>query len=607
MTSPVNNAVTAVKNFTEGMVGGGGKENTEFDSVTVAEYLIVRLHQLGIREVFSVPGDFNIKSDTGDINNTGLLDFLEDSQLVHLVGNANELNAAYAADGYARVKRGLAAVCTTFGVGELSALNGIAGSFSEHLPVIHIVGSPARSAQQAGALVHHTLGDGHFETFERMSAHISIASARLVDANAASEIDRVLLKAARLARPGYISVPTDMVNMKVASESLKIPLDVHQATVSDDTAEHIVSMIAELVKAAKRPVILLDACSIRHYVTEEVAHLAALTGFPVFVAPMGKSAFNEHSDRFGGTYVGDLSHPDVKSYVESSDILISVGMLLSDFNSGNFSYHIPKSSTVALHSDRIEVQHAQYQGVGMKQILPLLTKRLAAITSLAETVRAMPSLPKVRNEPDLSTSTREDVVSQEYFWPRVGQWFKPRDVIIAETGTSSFGMMDVQLPADATFVSQVLWGSIGYSVGATLGCALAAREMGLGRTILFVGDGSLQLTVQEISTMMKENLHPIIFVLNNKGYTIEKAIHGPHRKYNDIAPWDHQKLLEALGGRVGETRSHYIRNAKDLNHLLDDPNFSTATPSMIQLVEVMMDPLDAPRALEGQAKLTAGY
>ena len=73
--------------------------------------------------------------------------------------------------------------------------------------------------------------------------------------------------------------------------------------------------------------------------------------------------------------------------------------------------------------------------------------------------------------------------------------------------------------------------------GSTLGAALAARDMQLGRTILFIGDGSLQLTVQELSTMMRLRLKPIIFVLNNSGYTIERWLHGKVRKYNDIVNW----------------------------------------------------------------------
>lgn len=109
---------------------------------------------------------------------------------------------------------------------------------------------------------------------------------------------------------------------------------------------------------------------------------------------------------------------------------------------------------------------------------------MAEFREVAEKIPVPPFVYPTPDEPN-------DVISQAYLWPRVGQFFKPKDVIITETGTSSFGIIDVPLPKEATLVTQVLWGSIGYSVGAALGAACAARDLQLGRTILFVGDGSL--------------------------------------------------------------------------------------------------------------------
>jgi pyruvate decarboxylase len=86
--------------------------------ITIADYLLERLAELGVGTMFGVPGDFNL----------GFLDYVEDHPTIQWAGNCNELNAAYAADGYARVKSGsIGVVTTTFGVGELSAMNGIAG------------------------------------------------------------------------------------------------------------------------------------------------------------------------------------------------------------------------------------------------------------------------------------------------------------------------------------------------------------------------------------------------------------------------------------------------------------------------------------------------
>lgn len=165
--------------------------------------------------------------------------------------------------------------------------------------------------------------------------------------------------------------------------------------------------------------------------------------------------------------------------------------------------------------------------------------------------------------------------------------------------------MDVPFPEGAIFVSQILWGSIGWTIGSTLGAAMAAKDLGLGRTILFIGDGSLQLTVQEISSMIRWDLKPILFVLNNKGYTIERHLHGWDRKYNDVANWNYTSLLSTFQGKpAGEQvgKSYTVHTKEEMSALLDDPAFAAAKE--IQLVEIMMDKYDAPRALRKQAELS---
>src|ERR1700733_10850666 len=99
--------------------------NTEY---TVGQYLVERLYQLGLEHLFSIAGDYSIQW----VNS-----YVEPSNKSKVIEEVNELNAGYAADGYARLK-GIGALCTTFGVGELSAINALAGSFAEHVPVVHI-------------------------------------------------------------------------------------------------------------------------------------------------------------------------------------------------------------------------------------------------------------------------------------------------------------------------------------------------------------------------------------------------------------------------------------------------------------------------------------
>lgn len=559
------------------------------EQIFVGQYLVERLVQLGVTKMFGVPGDFNL----------GFLDFVEDHPNIDWVGNCNELNAAYAADGYARVKEtSLGVVLTTFGVGELSAMNGIAGAFSEHVPVLHIVGVPSTSQQKNKPMLHHTLGDGRFDAYYRAAEQVTISAASLESKDtAAAQIDRILTDCLVMARPVYLMLPTDLAYERIPSYRLKTPINSNPPDNDPDVEQFALDEIVKLVQEADEDVIILaDACAIRHGVKQEIAELVKRTGFPVYAAPMGKTAVDESYERYGGIYVGSISHPDIKEKVESAKLILSIGALKSDFNTGNFTYHIPASRTIELHSDHIRVQFAMFPGIGMKRLLPKLTTRLQPFHEGAKQISVPPFVFPVPQEDN-------DIISQSWLWPRMGQFFRPKDIIVAETGTSSFGVLEVPFPRGAVFVSQILWGSIGWTVGSTLGAALAGVDLGYKRTILFIGDGSLQLTVQELSVMMRSGVKPIIFVLNNKGYTIERYLHGMERKYNDISNWKWTQLLDTLGGQEGKNcLSYLVRNKSELSTLLDDPTFAAA--DKIQLVEMLMDPRDAPNALKRQAELS---
>src|ERR1700741_2111533 len=179
---------------------------------TVGDYLLDRLAELGVSEIFGVPGDYNLE----------FLDHIVAHPTIRWVGSANELNAGYAADGYGRL-RGMSALVTTFGVGELSAANAIAGSYAEHVPVVHIVGGPSKDAQGTRRALHHSLGDGDFEHFFRISREITCAQANLMPATACREIDRVLTEVRGQKRPGYILLSIDVARFPTEPPEAALP------------------------------------------------------------------------------------------------------------------------------------------------------------------------------------------------------------------------------------------------------------------------------------------------------------------------------------------------------------------------------------------------
>ncbi|KAJ4467111.1 pyruvate decarboxylase [Lentinula lateritia] len=557
----------------------------------VGVYILHRLEELGVKSFFGVPGDFNL----------GFLDLIDDYPGIAWVGNCNELNAAYAADGYARIKTGsVGAVLTTYGVGELSAINGIAGAYAEIVPVVHIAGFPSLQEQNDKPLLHHTLGDGRYNVYAQAAELFTCSHTILNDANLApAEIDRVLSDCVLQSRPVYIALPTDIAYIKISSTRLTIPLP-RLPVPNDPLAES--AAIAEIVRlideASGDVAVLVDVGALRYGVAEEVRRFVEETGFAVYASPMGKTVISEGYERYGGLYTGATTRPEIKSQIEEgAKLVISIGALKSDLNTGNFTHKLDVARTVELHHTTTKIKFSEYGGVGMKYLLPKLTSALASSSSSSIKSKALATpvtkwvypLPQEPDEPI--------VISQAWLWARVTQFLRPQDVVIAETGTSAFGVLDIPFPNNAVFVSQILWGSIGWTVGSTLGAAMAARERNLGRTILFIGDGSIQLTVQELSTMLREGLKPIIFLLNNSGYTIERAIRGENRKYNDIVNWGWPHLMKALGDVDGTRTKSYVTNTKaEFDALLNDAEFSGA--GVMQFVEIGMRMLDAPASLK---------
>ncbi|KAI5281230.1 Pyruvate decarboxylase 1, partial [Ascosphaera aggregata] len=347
------------------MSGNTIEMNAIKEPVHLATYLLRRLHEVGVRSIHGLPGDYNLR----------FLDYLEEENL-KWVGNVNELNASYAADAYGRVK-GMGCIVTTFGVGELSAVNGLAGAYSEFVPVVHIVGAPNTTSQKNGALLHHTLGNGDFTVFYKMSEGISCYSANLNDPHkAAVQIDTAIRECWLKSRPVYLMLPTDMVMKPVDGARLRTPLDLSVPPNDPEAENFVTDVVMRSLEKAKNPVILVDACAIRFRCLKEVNDLVKKSGFPTFVAPMGKGAVDETLPNFGGTYAGEGSQEGVREALESSDLVLHVGGIKSDFNTCGFTYRTTQMNTIDFHSTSCRVRYSDYPNVGMKGVLRRIVERM---------------------------------------------------------------------------------------------------------------------------------------------------------------------------------------------------------------------------------------
>ncbi|KAF2177844.1 DHS-like NAD/FAD-binding domain-containing protein [Zopfia rhizophila CBS 207.26] len=432
-----------------------------------------------------------------------------------------------------------------------------------------------------------------------MSSQISCAVSMLNDPHeAAVLIDNAIRECYLKSRPVYISLPTDMVQKKVDGDRLNKPLDLSFPPNEPEKEDYVVEVVLKYLHAARNPVILVDACAIRHRALEETHALIEKSGIPTFVTPMGKGAVNETLSNYGGVYAGDGSNAGVRERVESADLVLSIGAIKSDFNTAGFTYRISQLNTIDFHSYAVKVRYSEYPGVRMNGVLKKVVQKLGQLN--------IESGPKPNNEiPEAELTSPEPTITQAWFWPCLGQWLQKDDIVITETGTANFGTWETRFPADVTAISQVLWGSIGYATGSCQGAALAAKEKGIKRTILFTGDGSFQLTAQEVSTMIRNKLNPIIFVICNDGYTIERYIHGWQDSYNDVQQWDYKALPFAFGAKKGEVLTYRVSTKKEVEELFLDKEFSSGETQKLRFVELVIPWDDAPKALKSTAESAA--
>jgi pyruvate decarboxylase len=390
-----------------------------------------------------------------------------------------------------------------------------------------------------------------------------------------------------------------MVQKKIDGDRLNTPLDLAYPPNNPEAEDYVVSVVLKALHAAKNPVIVVDGCAIRHRALKETHDFVQKSGIPTFVAPMGKSAVDETLPNYGGVYAGDGSNAGVKQRVESADLVLLIGSIQSDFNTAGFTVRMSQMNTIDFHSYAVKVRYSEYPGVRMNGVLAKITAQLGTLN-----IEQGPS-PSNSIPPHVAESN-DKTITHAYLWPRLGQWLQPSDTLITETGTSNFGVWETRFPSHITAISQVLWGSIGYATGACQGACLAARESpsveGGRRTILFTGDGSIQLTAQEISTMLRNGLNPIIFVICNQGYTIERLIHGMKDTYNDVQEWKYKDLPSVFGAKEGSVETYRVETKEELEGLFGDEEFSSGETKKMRFVELVMPWDDAPEALKGVAR-----
>jgi TPP-dependent 2-oxoacid decarboxylase len=531
--------------------------------MTIGEYLIQQLSQYGVRHIFGVPGDFILK----------FMMQIEQSDL-QLVNTSDEQGAGFAADAYARL-RGLGVVCVTYGVGGLKVANTTAQAFAELSPVIVISGAPGIEERLRHPLIHHKVRE--FDTQKKVFEELTVASTVLDNPETAfEEIDRVLMAAMRFKRPVYIELPRDMV--MVTGKRLHTPI-LPKINSDAETLRVALDEAITLINKASQPVILAGEEIHRFRLQEVLLDFIHKSNIPVAATILGKSVIDEDEPAYLGVYQGGIGREEVQQYVESSDCIIMLGVMMTDVNLGIYTARLDRARCIHAFSEKLSIGYHVYEDVQFADFINgLATADLVT--------RKLNNIPSSMPAPAYKVEDPETPITVQRLFARLNTFLTKDTIVIADVGDALFSAANFHVHRQVAFLSPAYYASLGFSVPAAIGVQMADPKL---RPLVLIGDGAFQMTGMELATAARFGCNPIVVVLNNGGYVTERYIYDG--SFNDILPWNYSRLPEVFGKGLGFA----VKTEGDLEVALQEALLHTES---FYLLDVYLDKMDASSTLK---------
>jgi indolepyruvate decarboxylase len=537
--------------------------------MSIGEYLIRRLQDYGVGDVFGIPGDYVLT----------FYGMLEKSP-IRVFGCTREDCAGFAADAYARLN-GMGAVCVTYCVGGLSVCNSVAGAYAEKSPVVVIAGSPGLNERVNNPLLHHKIRD--FRTQAEVFEKLCVAGTELTDpVTAFHDIDRVLAAAARFKRPVFIELPRDMVKVVPhITHTFQQPEMVSDSDAGAEAADEAV----RLITASQRPVIIAGVEIHRFGLQDKLLKLAEQAEIPIASTLLGRSVIRETHPLYIGLYEGAMGRESVTKFVEESDCLILLGTFMTDLNLGIYTANLDPAKCIYATSEKLRIHHHHYHGVLLGDFISALIRRAPSPAR-----RTIPSELGTKRQP--FTLVPDQPITITRLMARLNEQIDGTTIVIADTGDALFAANELTTHDRTDFISAAYYTSMGFSVPAALGAQAARPD---DRVVVICGDGAFQMTGMELSTIIRNGFAPIVIVLDNRGYGTERILHPGDWKYNEIQPWQYHRLPEVLGGGTG----YDVHTEGDLDTAL---NTAWEDQTGMSLIQVHLEIGDYSRALNRLAE-----
>jgi indolepyruvate decarboxylase len=332
-----------------------------------------------------------------------------------------------------------------------------------------------------------------------------------------------------------------------------------------------------MINQARKPVILADVEVHRFGLQDDVMKLVEKTNIPVAATVLGKSVIGEQHPFYLGIYEGAMGRDDVRQYVESSDCVIMLGAFMTDINLGVYTARLDPARSIYATSEKLSIRYHSYEEIRFKDFMRgLLKLRLRR--------RVLGRIPHPK--PVNAFIARNNKLTVQRLFERLNAFVTDKTVVVADVGDALFGAADLFIRHRTEFLGPAYYASMGFAVPASVGAQLANPKL---RPLVLVGDGAFQMTGQELATVARYKLNPVVVVLNNFGYGTER--HMQDGQYNDVWAWNYSRMPEILNAG----RGFVVETERDLDCALSEAERWTES---FCLLEVRLAPLDRSPALD---------
>ena len=462
--------------------------------LTGAQITVETLIEQGTEVVFGYPGGQVID----------LYDALyQAGDRIHHVLTAHEQGASHAADGYARSSGKVGVVIATSGPGATNLVTGIATAHLDSTPMVAITGNVSNAM----------IGRDSFQEVDITGITIPITKHNFIVKHVEDLADtiRTAFQIAKSGRPGpvLIDIPKDVQTGICEFEAA----DVVEKEKQRLPKEFKIRLAANMIRESQRPYIYIGGGAITAKASQEIEELADCIDAPIGSTLMGLSAISHENPRFLGME-GMHGHYASSMAQNEADLILAVGARFSDRATGNVSKYAKKAKIIHIDIDRAEVDKNIASDLGIGGDLKIALQELLKIVEPKKNLEWDQRLDELRREEQeqFQKNCSDDLLEPYALIHEVQKHTDPDMPVVTDVGQHQMWVAQYyRFHKPRTFITSGGLGTMGFGLGAAIGSCLATGK----KTVLFTGDGSFGMNLNELATVSKLNAPIVIFIMNN--------------------------------------------------------------------------------------------